>query len=87
MTRWKFCLKIESAVGGKSATGCSTTVIVFVDELRGFTQHVTKNVQYILRSSITCAMMSEGICSNFFVVVSQTDLAVLPSRIPALSGS
>lgn len=52
-------LKMESALGGNT-TGCPTTVIVFVSELRSVAKHGKNVNRFILCSFITRAMMSEG---------------------------
>lgn len=78
--RWP--LKMEYAAGGNNATGRSTTRYWFC--CRGASHN---NVQYILCSSIVCAMLLRGgetvfvVYSNFAVVISQTNVAVSPLRI------
>lgn len=51
---------MESAIRRNSAAGRPTTTIVTVAELRSTVQHGKKKLQYILCSSITRVMMSEG---------------------------
>jgi hypothetical protein len=74
--------KMEYAAGGNNATCRSTTRYWFC--CRGGSHNC---VQYILCSSIMCAMLLRWEktvfvdCSNFVVVISQTDVAVSPLGI------
>lgn len=59
-------LKMESAVGGNGATGCPTSIVIVVAELRSVVQHGYE-MQYILCSSIVqCDDVNVFVvCSNW----------------------
>jgi hypothetical protein len=73
-------LKTESAVGGNSSTSRPTTVVnVFVAKLRSVVQYNCSTY-----CALRAMMFVFVVCSSFFVVViTQTNMAVSPLRIPA----
>ena len=72
-------LKMESAVGGNGATGCPTSIVIVVAELRSVVQHGYE-MQYILCSTIVqhgyemqyilCSTLVQCDDVNVFVVCS-----------------